>query len=69
MTVHSKVKTTLVSIHGILADFESMYLEKSDDRTKALFKDLITETEDALKIFKERVEYIESEEPQYKEEH
>jgi len=62
MTVQKRVRTTLITLDGILADFNQSYIEASDLQTKDMFQTLIMQTEDILSKFRDRVEYIEKEE-------
>lgn len=68
MTVSSKIKATVASMEGVLADFKELKAESSDVSTKNLYDSIIKQAEEVLKKLQGRVEFIEKEEPQYKEE-
>ncbi|WZL74237.1 hypothetical protein QBE52_05735 [Clostridiaceae bacterium 35-E11] len=68
MTVSKKLQTTLITLEGILADFKVSYMEASDIQTKTTFKSLVTQTENVLHTFKDRIDEMQKEEPQYREE-
>lgn len=68
MTVYNKVRLTLATLEGVLADFKVAYLETTDAPTKEMYSGFIIETEDVLCKFRNRVEEIEAQESQYKKE-
>ncbi|MGE5632956.1 MAG: DUF1657 domain-containing protein [Caulobacteraceae bacterium] len=68
MTVSVKVRSTLATLEGICADFRAMYSESSDENTKKFFGKLAEQTDEVMSKLKNRVEQLETEEPQYREE-
>jgi hypothetical protein len=68
MTILSKLRTTEATLEGILADFKAAHGESEDSSIKDLFDGMIAQTEDVINKLKSRIEFIENEEPQYKEE-
>lgn len=66
MTVGTKMQQTIASCEGTLANLHSFALETEDQNAKQLFQDLSTQQEQILQHLKARLQYIQSQEPQYK---
>ncbi|MDK2821961.1 MAG: hypothetical protein PWP31_1926 [Clostridia bacterium] len=66
MTVGSKMHQTLVSLEGALANMKTFALDTEDQNAKKQFSDLANQLDSITQSFKDRVNYIESQEPQYK---
>jgi hypothetical protein len=57
---------TLASLEGAAADLQTFAMETQDQSAKKMFNDLNRQLEDIVQALKGRVNYIESQEPQYK---
>jgi len=57
---------TLASLEGAAADLQTFAMETQDQSAKKMFNDLNHQLEDIVQALKGRVNYIESQEPQYK---
>ncbi|HPZ43665.1 MAG TPA: DUF1657 domain-containing protein [Bacillota bacterium] len=66
MTIGSKMHHTLASLEGAAADLQTFAMETQDQSAKKMFNDLNRQLEDIVQALKGRVNYIESQEPQYK---
>ncbi len=66
MTVATQLQQTMASIQSAASNLKSFALETQDQQAKQLFEQLSRNMEDALKALRERQQYIESQEPQYK---
>lgn len=64
MTVSKKLKSTLSTLEGILADFNSSYMESQDESDKQMFKGLAKDTADILQKVTDRLSCIEEQESQ-----
>jgi len=66
VTIGSKMHHTLASLEGAAADLQTFAMETQDQSAKKMFNDLNRQLEDIVQALKGRVNYIESQEPQYK---
>ncbi|GAW92000.1 DUF1657 domain-containing protein [Calderihabitans maritimus] len=66
MTIGQKMHTTLASLEGAIADFKTFALETQDQNAKQQFSAYAKQLEDITNGLKGRVNYIESQEPTYK---
>ena len=66
VTVGTKMKQTLASAEGILADLKSYQLETQDQQAKQLFQDLANQMEQTVRSLKQRLQQIQQQEPQYR---
>ncbi|WP_258359652.1 DUF1657 domain-containing protein [Moorella sulfitireducens (nom. illeg.)] len=66
MTVGTKMHQTLTSLEGAAADLKTFALETEDKNAKKQFTDYANQIENIAQGLKGRVNYLESQEPQYK---
>ncbi|MEW6065899.1 hypothetical protein P378_13000 [Desulforamulus profundi] len=66
MTVGSKMHQTLASLEGAAANLKTFALDTQDQTAKQMFNDLTGQVETICQTLRDRVNYIEQEEPQYK---
>lgn len=66
MTVGTKMHQALASLEGVKADFEMFALETEDTKAKSEFSQYARQLETIAQGFKQRVNYVEQQEPQYK---
>ncbi|MDK2817599.1 MAG: hypothetical protein PWR22_2228 [Moorella sp. (in: firmicutes)] len=66
MTVGTKMHQTLTSLEGAIADLKTYALETQDKNAKKQFTDYANQIENIAQGLKGRVNYLESQEPQYK---
>jgi len=66
MTVGTRLHQTLASLEGVKADLESFALETEDTQAKSEFSQYAKQLESITQGFKQRVNYVEQQEPQYK---
>lgn len=66
MTVSSKMQQTIASCKGTLANLHSFALETQDQNAKQMFQNLSTQQEQILDNLNSRLQYIEAQEPQFK---
>lgn len=66
MTVGSKMQQTIASAEGVLANLHSFALDTQDQNAKTMFNNLATQQEQILQNLNARLQYIQSEEPQFK---
>ncbi|MBE3572368.1 MAG: DUF1657 domain-containing protein [Moorella humiferrea] len=66
MTVGTKMHQTLTSLEGAAADLKTYALETEDKNAKKQFTDYANQIESIAQGLKGRVNYLESQEPQYK---
>ncbi|GGJ97733.1 hypothetical protein GCM10007063_20110 [Lentibacillus kapialis] len=67
MTVGTKMHETIASCESTIANLHSFSLETQDQNAKQMFKNLTNQQQQILDNLKSRLQYIESQEPQYKE--
>ena len=66
MTVISDVKTTLAGLKSAQASFETFALSTDNQQAKQLYQDAAKQTQSIIDSVEPRVQEIEQEEPQYK---
>ena len=66
MTVGNKMHQALSSLEGVKTDFESFALETDDAQAKHEFNQYAKQLDGVVQGFKQRVNYVEQQEPQYK---
>jgi Protein of unknown function (DUF1657) len=66
MTVINDVKTTLAGLKSAQASFETFALGTDNQQAKQLYQDAAKQTQSVIDRFEPRVQQIEQEEPQYK---
>ncbi|WP_027724176.1 DUF1657 domain-containing protein [Tuberibacillus calidus] len=65
MTIGTKMQQTIASCEATLANLDSFALETQDQAAKAMFKNLAQQQRTILEQLNQRLQYIQSEEPQY----
>ncbi|GFN24274.1 DUF1657 domain-containing protein [Thermanaeromonas sp. C210] len=66
MTIGTRMHQCLTSLEGAVADLKNFALETEDANAKKQFTDYANQIENIAQGLKGRVNYIESQEPQYK---
>lgn len=66
MTVGTKMHQTLVGLEGAMANLKSFALETEDKTAKQMFAQYSNQLESICQGLKQRINYIEQQEPQYK---
>ena len=66
MTVINDVKKTLAGLKSAQASFETFALSTDNQQAKQLYQDAAKQTQSVIDIFEPRIQQIEQEEPQYK---
>lgn len=66
MTVGSKMQQTIAGCESTIANLHSFSLETQDQNAKQMFQNLSTQQQQILDNLKARLQYIEAQEPQYK---
>lgn len=66
MTIGTRMHQCLTSLEGAVADLKSFALETQDQNAKKQFADYANQIENIAQGLKGRINYIESQEPQYK---
>lgn len=66
MTVGTKLHQTLAGLEGAAATLQTFALETQDQNAKKMFNDLNQQLEGICQKLRDRVNYVEQEEPQYK---
>ena len=67
MTVINDIKTILAGLKGAQASFETFALSTDNQQAKQLYQDAAKKTQSIVDSIEPRVQEIEQEEPQYKE--
>ncbi|WP_338749212.1 DUF1657 domain-containing protein [Bacillus sp. FJAT-52991] len=67
MTVITDVKQTLAGLKGAQASFEAFALATDNEQAKQLYQDAAQQAQQIVDNISPRLEQIEQEEPQYKE--
>ncbi|MDL4842177.1 DUF1657 domain-containing protein [Aquibacillus rhizosphaerae] len=68
MTVASQVKQTLAGLKSAQASFETFSFQTQNQQAKKMYQNAAQQTQSILNNLEPRVQEIESEEPQYKQE-
>lgn len=66
MTIGTQMHQTLTSLEGAVADLKSYALQTEDENAKKQFTDYANQLDSIAQGLKGRVNYLESQEPQYK---
>ncbi len=66
MTVINDVKKTLAGLKSAQASFETFALSTDNQQAKQLYQDAAKQTQSVIDTFEPRIQQIEQEEPQYK---
>ncbi|CAH0347737.1 hypothetical protein A2U94_10195 [Bacillus sp. VT 712] len=66
MTVINDVKTALAGLKSAQASFETFALSTENQQAKQLYQDAANQTQSVVDSIEPRVQEIEQEEPQYK---
>ncbi|MFZ3578527.1 DUF1657 domain-containing protein [Virgibacillus sp. DJP39] len=66
MTVGTKMQQTIASCESTLANLHSFSLETQNQNAKQMFNNLSNQQKQILDNLNSRLQYIESQEPQYK---
>jgi len=66
MTVINDVKKTLAGLKNAQASFEIFALSTDNQQAKQLYQDAAKQTQSVIDTFEPRIQQIEQEEPQYK---
>lgn len=68
MTVQTQMQQTIAGVQSAVATMKTFALETQDKQAKQTFQQLANNIDDALEQLKGRQQYIEQQEPQYKQE-
>ncbi|MFD1040424.1 DUF1657 domain-containing protein [Virgibacillus byunsanensis] len=66
MTVGTKMQQTIASCESTLANLHSFALDTDDQNAKQMYKNMAQQQETVLNNLNARLQYMQSEEPQYK---
>lgn len=66
MTVGTQMQQTIASCESTLASLKSFALETNDQNAKQMFQNMSTQQQTVLDNLNARLQYIQSEEPQFK---
>ncbi|AKX94593.1 DUF1657 domain-containing protein [Neomoorella thermoacetica] len=66
MTIGTQMHQTLTSLEGAVADLKTYALQTEDKNAKKQFTDYANQLDSIAQGLKGRVNYLESQEPQYK---
>ena len=66
MTVGTQMQQAIASCQSLLSSLNSFALETQDQNAKQMFQDLAQQQETILDNLNTRLQYIQQEEPQYK---
>lgn len=66
MTVGTQIQQTIASCESTLANLHTFALETQDQNAKQVFQNLAQQQEQILSNLKDRLQYIQTQEPQYK---
>lgn len=66
MTVGTQMQQAIATVQSASASMKTFALETQDQQAKQTFQQLAQTLDDALNILKGRQQYIEQQEPQYK---
>ena len=66
VTVGTQVQQAIASVQSVAASMKTFALETQDQQAKQMFQQLAQTFDGALDTLKQRQQYIESQEPQYK---
>jgi hypothetical protein len=66
VTVGTQIQQTIASAESVMASLKSFALETQDQQAKQVYQQLAQQTESMVSVLKSRMNYIQQEEPQYK---
>ena len=66
MTVGTKMQQTIASAESVKASLKSFALETQDQQAKQMYQQLAQSMENIIHSLQSRLNYIEQEEPQYR---
>lgn len=66
MTVGTKMQQTIASAESVLANLKTFALETQDQNAKQTFQTLQQSQQQVVDSLKQRLQYIQNEEPEYK---
>lgn len=66
MTVENKVSQALVQAEALAASLKGFSMDTEDQQAQQMFQQLAQTTESTAQMLKARIQYIQSEEPQYR---
>lgn len=66
MTVGTQVEKAIASVQSVSASMKTFALETQDQQAKQMFQQLAQTFDGALDTLKQRQQYIDQQEPQYK---
>jgi hypothetical protein len=66
MTVSTKIQQTVAGAESVMASLKSFALETEDQNAKQMFQSMTQSQQTIVDSLKARLQYIQSEEPQYK---
>lgn len=66
MTVGTQIQQAIASVQSAAASLKSFSLETQDVKAKQTFEQLAKDLDSAVNTLKQRQQYIESQEPQYR---
>ena len=67
MTVGTKMQQTIANCESVLANLKIFALETQDQNVKQMFQNITQQQQDVVDNLQARLQYIQEEEPQYKE--
>lgn len=66
MTVGTQIQQTIASAESVMASLKTFALETQDQQAKQVYQQLSQQTENIVSVLKSRLNYVQQEEPQYK---
>lgn len=66
LTIGTKIQQTIASCESTLASLDSFALETQDKAAKQMFQQLAQQQKTIMDNLNQRLQYVQSEEPQYK---
>lgn len=66
MTVGTQLQQAIADCHSLVGSLNSFALETQDQNAKQMFQNLAQQQQNVLDNLNARLQYIQSEEPQYK---
>lgn len=66
MTTGNKLEQALAGAKGLAADLKTFALDTDDQQAQQMFNQLSTTMEDTVQMLQGRVDYVQNQEPQYK---
>ncbi len=66
MTTKNKLEQALTSAKGLATDLKSFSMDTEDQQAKQMFTQLSTTVDNVTQMLQSRLEFVKSEEPQYR---